>query len=163
MKIQVIKVADKAVLPEYQTEGSAALDLHAMLERDREPLLNGQQKLIRTGLKIHIKDPGYVGIIVPRSGLGHKEGIVLGNGTGVIDSDYQGEVMVSLRNQGAVSRMLEQGERIAQILFVPVARIQWEQVDSFEETDRGEGGFGSTGTAKKKAVKKKAATASAGE
>lgn len=157
MKIQAIVVSDEYTLPEYATAGAAAMDLHVYPEKGKELLPNGQTKKFRTGLKLHIGDANVVAVIVPRSGLGTKDGIVLANGTGVIDSDYQGEIFVTLRNMGAVSKYIEKGDRVAQMLFMPVARVEFEQVEEFEEeTVRGEGGHGSTGV-KKKAVKKKAA------
>ncbi len=146
-------------LPKYETGESAAMDLRAAID---EPLhlTPGSTILIPTGINIHIGDPNYVGLIMPRSGLGHKQGVVLGNGTGVIDSDYQGPLMVSLTNRnypkaGGIFEPLEvmfsdypvikPGERIAQIMFVPVAKASFKVVDSFEnESERGEGGFGST-------------------
>lgn len=153
IKVKVIKTIAKAELPEYQTDGAAAVDLHVYPDGGRKVLPNGQTMTFRTGLKMHIEDPNIVGIIVPRSGLGIKEGIVLANGTGVIDSDYQGEIQIGLRNTGSVSRFIEEGERVAQMLFMPVFRVKFEAAESFEEeTERGEEGIGSTGTKKKKKV-----------
>ena len=133
-------------MPSYATEGSAGLDLRAMLD---EPLtLNpGETKLIKTGLAIHLADPGYAALILPRSGLGHKHGIVLGNLVGLIDSDYQGELMVSTWNRGTAPFTIEPMERIAQLVIVPVVQMQMNIVDDFEASDRGAGGFGSTGKA----------------
>lgn len=157
MKVKVIKINDSIDLPKYQTEGAAAMDLHVYPDNDKELLPNGQSRVFRTGIKMHIADPNVVGLIVPRSGLGIKEGIVLSNGTGVIDSDYQGEIKVALQNTGVVSRYVEKGERVAQIFFVPVVKVDFEEVESFEATERGEDGIGSTGTkTQKKAVQKKA-------
>lgn len=144
-----VKILDPRVkekMPSYATEGSAGLDLRAMLD---EPLtLNpGETKLIKTGLAIHLADPGYAALILPRSGLGHKHGIVLGNLVGLIDSDYQGELMVSTWNRGTAPFTIEPMERIAQLVIVPVVQMQMNIVDDFEVSDRGAGGFGSTGKA----------------
>ncbi len=131
-------------LPAYATPGSAGLDLRACLDA---PLLlePGQCELIPTGLAIHIGDPGLAAMILPRSGLGHKHGIVLGNLVGLIDSDYQGPLMVSCWNRGAATFTVQPLERIAQLVIVPVVRAAFRVVDSFEASSRGEGGFGSTG------------------
>ena len=144
-----VKILDPRVkekMPSYATEGSAGLDLRAMLD---EPLtLNpGESKLIKTGLAIHLADPGYAALILPRSGLGHKHGIVLGNLVGLIDSDYQGELMVSTWNRGTAPFTIEPMERIAQLVIVPVVQMQMNIVVDFEASDRGAGGFGSTGKA----------------
>ena len=143
-----VKILDprlKEKMPAYATTGSAGLDLRAMLEA---PLtLNpGETKLIKTGLAIHLADPNYAALILPRSGLGHKHGIVLGNLVGLIDSDYQGELMVSTWNRGQEAFTIEPFERIAQLVIVPVVQMQMNIVDDFESSTRGEGGFGSTGT-----------------
>jgi dUTP pyrophosphatase len=132
-------------LPEYATPGSAGLDLRAMLQSDTvlEP---GQTLLIPTGLAIHIGDPGLAALILPRSGLGHKHGIVLGNLVGLIDSDYQGELMVSCWNRGQSAFTIAVGERIAQLMLVPVVQARFELVDSFDSSDRGAGGFGHSGS-----------------
>jgi len=132
-------------LPEYATPGSAGLDLRAMLQNDTvlEP---GQTLLIPTGLSIHIADPGLAALILPRSGLGHKHGIVLGNLVGLIDSDYQGELMVSCWNRGQSAFTIAVGERIAQLMLVPVVQARFELVDSFDSSDRGAGGFGHSGS-----------------
>lgn len=148
MKVDV-KILDPRVkdkMPTYATTGSAGLDLRAMLD---EPLtLNpGETRLIKTGLAIHLADPGYAALILPRSGLGHKHGIVLGNLVGLIDSDYQGELMVSTWNRGQEAFTIEPMERIAQLVVVPVVQMQMSIVDDFETSDRGAGGFGSTGKA----------------
>ncbi len=148
MKVDV-KILDSRVkekMPTYATTGSAGLDLRAMLD---EPLtLNpGETRLIKTGLAIHLADPGYAALILPRSGLGHKHGIVLGNLVGLIDSDYQGELMVSTWNRGQEAFTIEPMERIAQLVIVPVVQMQMNIVDDFEASDRGAGGFGSTGKA----------------
>ncbi len=132
-------------LPEYATPGSAGLDLRAMLQNDTvlEP---GQTLLIPTGIAIHIGDPGLAALILPRSGLGHKHGIVLGNLVGLIDSDYQGELMVSCWNRGQSAFTIAIGERIAQLMLVPVVQARFELVDSFDSSDRGAGGFGHSGS-----------------
>jgi dUTP pyrophosphatase len=131
-------------LPEYATDGSAGLDLRAMLD-DPLDLGPGQCELIPTGIAIHIGAPGVGALILPRSGLGHKHGIVLGNLVGLIDSDYQGQVFVSCWNRGQEHFRVGVGERIAQLVLVPVLRARFEVVDAFTETDRGVGGFGHTG------------------
>lgn len=131
-------------MPRYATEGSAGMDLHALLDQPLT-LEPGQTELVRTGLAIHIADPGLAGMILPRSGLGHKHGIVLGNLVGLIDSDYQGELMVSMWNRGHSSFTLEPFERIAQYVLVPVVQAEFEIVDDFTASQRGSGGFGSSG------------------
>ena len=131
-------------LPSYATEGSAGLDLRALL--DAPPTLNpGDTVLIRTGLAIYISDPSYAGLILPRSGLGHKHGIVLGNLVGLIDADYQGELMVSCWNRGNEPFVMQPGERLAQYVLVPVVQAEFEIVSEFQATARGAGGFGSSG------------------
>ena len=132
-------------LPQYATEGSAGLDLRAMLQ---EPLRlePGQTQLLPTGLAIHIADPGLAAMILPRSGMGHKHGIVLGNLVGLIDSDYQGELMVSCWNRSQAAFTIEPGERIAQLILVPVLQAELDIVDSFDNSQRGAGGFGHTGS-----------------
>lgn len=132
-------------LPTYATAGSAGLDLRAMLQEDLT-LEPGQTALIPTGLAIHIADPGLAALILPRSGLGHKHGIVLGNLVGLIDSDYQGELMVSCWNRGQSAFRISIGERIAQLVLVPVVQAHFELVDSFDESQRGAGGFGHSGS-----------------
>jgi dUTP pyrophosphatase len=144
-----IKVLDErmaAQLPAYATPGSAGLDLRACLDEAIE-LAPGQTALIPTGLAIHIEDAGLAALILPRSGLGHKHGIVLGNLVGLIDSDYQGQLMVSCWNRGQGSFTIQPMERIAQMVIVPVVQANFRRVDSFEQSDRGEGGFGSSGRA----------------
>ena len=131
-------------LPEYATEGSAGLDLRACLDGPTS-VAPGETLLVSTGLAIHLADPGYAAVIVPRSGLGHRHGIVLGNLVGLIDSDYQGEILISCWNRGHEPYVVEPGERIAQLVVVPVARARFELVDAFSETERGSGGFGHTG------------------
>ena len=138
------RLGDQFPLPAYATDGSAGLDLRAMVEA---PLtLNpGDTELLPTGLGIHIGDTGYAGMILPRSGLGHKHGIVLGNLVGLIDSDYQGQLMVSCWNRGNSAFTIEPGERIAQLVIVPVMQVALTQVDEFDDSARGEGGFGHSG------------------
>jgi dUTP pyrophosphatase len=143
-----LKVLDQRVaahLPAYATPGSAGLDLRACLDA---PLLiePGQTVLIPTGLALHIADPGLAAMILPRSGLGHKHGIVLGNLVGLIDSDYQGPLMVSCWNRGSTAFTVQPLERIAQMVIVPVVQARFRRVDEFGPSQRGEGGFGSTGT-----------------
>ena len=130
--------------PGYATAGSAGLDLRAAIE---QPLVlqPGATQLIATGLAIHIEDAGYAALILPRSGLGHKHGIVLGNLVGLIDSDYQGQLMVSAWNRSAAAFTIEPMERIAQLVIVPVVQAQFRVVESFDASSRGEGGFGSSG------------------
>lgn len=142
------KVLDERIrrfLPTYATAGSAGLDLRALLD---EPVTiqPGETILVKTGLAIHIADPNYAAFILPRSGMGHKKGIVLGNLVGLIDSDYQGELMISTWNRGKEPFTLQPMERLAQLMIVPVMRPTFTEVESFEASDRGEGGFGSTGT-----------------
>ena len=148
MKVQV-KVLDARLgqewaMPAYATTGSAGLDLRACLDEAIE-IAAGETVLVKTGLAIYIEDPNFAGLILPRSGLGHKHGIVLGNLVGLIDSDYQGELMVSVWNRGQNTFRLEPGERLAQYVLVPVVQAEFEQVDEFVATDRGTGGFGHTG------------------
>lgn len=131
-------------LPDYATPGSAGLDLRACLDEALE-LSPGQTELIPTGMAIHIGDPALAAMILPRSGLGHKHGIVLGNLVGLIDSDYQGQLMVSCWNRGQDSFVIHPGERIAQLVFVPVVQAELQKVKTFTESHRGEGGFGHTG------------------
>ncbi|MDR9619727.1 dUTP diphosphatase [Acinetobacter baumannii] len=148
MKVQV-KLLDPRLgrewpLPSYATAGSAGLDLRACLDEAIE-IEPGQTVLVKTGMAIYIHDVNFAGLILPRSGLGHKHGIVLGNLVGLIDSDYQGELMVSVWNRGQTTFRLEPGERLAQYVLVPVVQAEFEQVEEFEETLRGAGGFGHTG------------------
>lgn len=143
-----IKVLDPRVggqLPQYATMGAAGLDLRACLD---EPLtLNpGETRLIPTGLAMHLADPGYAALILPRSGLGHKHGVVLGNLVGLIDSDYQGEIMISVWNRGQEAFTITPFERIAQMVIVPVVQAKFRQVAEFAQSERGSGGFGSTGS-----------------
>lgn len=144
LKILDPRLGDSIELPNYATNGSAGLDLRACLD---EPVtLNpGETLLIPTGLAIHIDDPGLAAVLLPRSGLGHKHGIVLGNLVGLIDSDYQGQVFVSCWNRGNTAFEINVGERIAQMVFIPVVQVGFEQVDEFTTSERGSGGFGHTG------------------
>ena len=132
-------------LPHRATSGSAGIDLRACLEQP-VTLLPGQTELLPTGMAIHIDDPALAAMILPRSGLGHKHGIVLGNLVGLIDSDYQGQLMVSCWNRGDTHFTIQPGERIAQLILVPVVQAQLEIVESFTASDRGAGGFGHSGT-----------------
>ena len=147
-KIQ-LKILDPRIdaeypLPHYATAGAAGMDLRACLAEPVE-ILPGETRLIPTGIAIHIADPGIAAVLLPRSGLGHKHGIVLGNLVGLIDSDYQGQVMVSCWNRGAAPFVVEVGERIAQMVFVPVVQAAFEVVQEFASSRRGEGGFGHSG------------------
>ncbi len=145
VKILDDRVGTHIPLPAHATPGSAGMDLRACLD---EPLSlkPGACTLVRTGLAVHIADPGLAGIILPRSGLGHKRGIVLGNGTGLIDSDYQGELMVSLWNRGSEPYDIQPAERIAQFVIIPVVQASFEVVEEFSESKRGAGGFGHSGS-----------------
>lgn len=148
MKVD-LKVLDermKEQLPAYATSGSAGLDLRACLD-EAITIEPGQTVLVPTGLAIHLADPRYAAVILPRSGLGHKHGIVLGNLVGLIDSDYQGQLMVSVWNRGQTRFTMEPMERMAQLVIVPVQQVEFNLVEEFTATDRGEGGFGSTGKA----------------
>jgi dUTP pyrophosphatase len=130
--------------PDYATAGSAGLDLRACLDAPIM-LAPGDTRLIPTGLAIHIEDPGLAAVLLPRSGLGHKHGIVLGNLVGLIDSDYQGQVMVSCWNRGNTNYEIHVGDRLAQMVFVPIVQVAFERVEEFSASDRAEGGFGHTG------------------
>ena len=136
------RLADNA--PAYATPGSAGLDLRACIEQPME-LKPGQTELVPTGIAIHLADPGIAAIVLPRSGLGHKHGIVLGNLVGLIDSDYQGQIFVSVWNRGTGTFTLNPLERIAQLVIVPVLQVHFNRVEEFEQSARGAGGFGSTG------------------
>jgi len=138
------RIGESIPLPEYASDGSAGLDLRACLP---EPLTlaPGQTELIPSGIALYLRDPGYAGIILPRSGLGHKHGIVLGNLVGLIDSDYQGQLYVSCWNRGQTPFTIEVGDRIAQLVIVPVAQVTFNRVESFATSQRGADGFGSTG------------------
>lgn len=146
IKLKVLdpRIGTEFPLPAYATDGAAGMDLRACIDGALviEP---GATVLIPTGIAIHIGDPGLAAVLLPRSGLGHKHGIVLGNLTGLIDSDYQGPLMVSCWNRGDTAFTVEPGERIAQMVFVPVVQARFEVVDSFEQTARADGGFGSSG------------------
>jgi dUTP pyrophosphatase len=149
MQVIELKILDERLgrefpLPDYATAGSAGVDLRACIDEgmDIEP---GQTELIPTGMAIHIGDPALAAVLLPRSGLGHKHGIVLGNLVGLIDSDYQGQVYVSCWNRGATRFRLEPGERLAQMVLVPVVQARFEVVESFESSERGAGGFGHSG------------------
>lgn len=144
LKILDQRLGHEFPLPHYATDGSAGMDLRAMLE---EPLViaPGETHLIPAGIAIHIGDPAYAAVLLPRSGLGHKKGIVLGNLVGLIDSDYQGQIFVSCWNRSAESFTVQVGERIAQMVFIPVVQAEFAIVDEFHGSDRGEGGFGHTG------------------
>ncbi len=131
-------------LPRYATPGAAGLDLRACLDAPLT-IRPGETRLVPTGLAMHLADPGYAALILPRSGLGHKHGIVLGNLVGLIDSDYQGEILVSVWNRGADSFTIQPMERIAQMVIVPVVQARFRLVQAFQESQRGSGGFGSTG------------------
>lgn len=144
LKILDPRIGRDIPLPEHATEGSAGVDLRACL--DAELVLKpGQTELIPTGIAIHIEDPGLAAVILPRSGLGHKHGIVLGNLVGLIDSDYQGQLFVSCWNRGNEDFVLEPGLRLAQLVIVPVVQADFNVVEEFGESQRGEGGFGHTG------------------
>ncbi len=138
------RIGNEFPLPHYATEGSAGLDLRACLDQP-VTLEPGQTELLPTGIAIHIEDPGLCAMILPRSGLGHKHGIVLGNLVGLIDSDYQGQLMVSCWNRSQTSFTVSPGERIAQLVLVPVVQAEFEVVEEFSDSSRGEGGFGSSG------------------
>ncbi len=145
LKILDSRLGDSIPLPHYATDGSAGLDMRAVID---EPLTvePGDTVLVPTGLAIHIEDPGLAAVLLPRSGLGHKHGLVLGNLTGLIDSDYQGQVFISCWNRGAKAYEVQPGERIAQMVFVPVEQVRFNVVEDFEDSDRGDGGFGHSGT-----------------
>ena len=144
LKILDPRIGNEIPLPAYATDGSAGMDLRACLEQALT-LGPGNAELIPTGIAIYIEDPGLAAVILPRSGLGHKHGIVLGNLVGLIDSDYQGQLFVSCWNRGKEAFTIQPGERIAQLVLVPVAQAQFDIVRDFAATDRGAGGFGSSG------------------
>ena len=143
-KILDPRIGTEFPLPTYATTGSAGMDMRACLDK-AITLHPGDTCLIPTGLAIHIGDPSLAAVILPRSGLGHKHGVELGNLVGLIDSDYQGQLMISCWNRGKDSFTIEPGERIAQIVFVPVVQVELQQVAEFNQSDRGEGGFGHSG------------------
>lgn len=138
------RLGNEIPLPDYATAGSAGMDLRACLDRTIT-IAPGETRLIPTGFAMHMEDPGLAAVILPRSGLGHKHGIVLGNLVGLIDSDYQGQVFVSCWNRSDSDFSVEPGARIAQLVFVPVVQVRWERVEEFEISRRGDGGFGHTG------------------
>ena len=144
LDLKILDARMRDQLPAYATTGSAGLDLRACLD---EPLTlkPGETALVPTGLAIHVGDPGYAALILPRSGLGHKHGIVLGNLVGLIDSDYQGQLMISTWNRGETTFVLNPMERLAQLVIVPVVQAEFTIVDDFDSSERGAGGFGSTG------------------
>lgn len=144
LKVLDARLGDSIPLPAYATPGAAAMDLRAAPE-SALTLQPGASELIATGLAIHIDNPDWCALILPRSGLGHKHGLVLGNLTGLIDADYQGPLMISCWNRGAAAFTIAPGDRIAQLMFVPVARARFRQVQEFAPSARGDGGFGSTG------------------
>jgi dUTP pyrophosphatase len=146
IKILDPRLGTEFPLPDYATEGSAGLDLRACLD-ERLTVPPGDTQLIPTGFAMHMQDTGLAAVILPRSGLGHKHGIVLGNLVGLIDSDYQGQVFVSCWNRSDAAFDIEPGARIAQLVFLPVVRARWERVAEFETSDRAGGGFGHTGHA----------------
>ena len=144
VKILNSRIGDDIPLPSYSTPGSAGMDLRACLDESLN-LAPAETSLIPTGIAIFVEDSGYAALILPRSGLGHKHGIVLGNLVGLIDSDYQGELMISAWNRGASNFTIEPGDRIAQLVVVPVQQMEFSVVSEFLSTDRGAGGFGSSG------------------
>lgn len=145
LKILDSRIGSEFPLPAYATPGSAGMDLRAMIDTTMT-IAPGETQLIPTGIAIHVADLGLAAVILPRSGLGHKHGIVLGNLVGLIDSDYQGPLMVSCWNRSDTPFTLEIGDRLAQLVFVPVVQAQFKLVDEFDSSDRGEGGFGHSGT-----------------
>jgi dUTP pyrophosphatase len=144
VKILNAKIGKDIPMPSYSTPGSAGMDLRACLEESLD-LAPAETSLIPTGVAIFVEDPGYAALILPRSGLGHKHGIVLGNLVGLIDSDYQGELMISAWNRGSSNFTIEPGDRIAQLIVVPVQQVEFSIVSEFLSTERGTGGFGSSG------------------
>jgi len=146
LKILDSRVGEAFPLPHYATDGSAGLDMRACID-DALTVEPGNTVLVPSGLAIHIGDPGLAAVLLPRSGLGHKHGLVLGNLTGLIDSDYQGQVFVSIWNRGSKSYEIQPGERIAQMVFVPVEQVEFKVVDEFDDSSRGDGGFGHSGQA----------------
>ena len=146
LKILDSRIGSEYPLPDYATDGAAAMDLRACLDQALR-LEPGQTELLPTGIAIHISDPNMAAVLLPRSGLGHKHGVVLGNLVGLIDSDYQGQLYVSCWNRGGTTFVIEPGERIAQMMFVPVMRPHFELVEEFVDSARGAGGFGHTGRA----------------
>ncbi len=145
MKILDSRIGDSIPLPHYATDGSAGLDMRACID-DAITVEPGDTVLVPTGLAIHIADPALAAVLLPRSGLGHKHGLVLGNLTGLIDSDYQGQVFISCWNRSASAYEVQPAERIAQMVFVPIEQVKFQVVTEFGESDRGDGGFGHTGS-----------------
>jgi dUTP pyrophosphatase len=146
LKILDSRLGDSIALPHYATGGSAGLDMRACID-EATTVAPGEAVLVPTGLAIHIEDNKLAAVLLPRSGLGHKHGLVLGNLTGLIDSDYQGQVFISCWNRSNKSYEIQPGERIAQMVFVPVEQVKFEIVEEFEDSSRGEGGFGHSGSA----------------
>ncbi len=144
IKILDSRIADEFGLPAYATSGSAGLDLRACITAALT-LAPGQTELIPTGIAIHIADPGLAAVLIPRSGAGHRQGIVLGNLTGLIDSDYQGQLFISCWNRSSTEFTIQPGDRIAQMVIIPVVQAEFNVVDSFDQSERTDGGFGSTG------------------
>lgn len=145
LKILDSRIGESIALPHYATDGSAGLDMRACID-ETVTVSPGDTVLIPTGIAIHIGDAGLAAVLLPRSGLGHKHGLVLGNLTGLIDSDYQGQVFISCWNRGSESYDVDPGERIAQMVFVPVEQVSFEVVEEFDDSSRGQGGFGHSGT-----------------
>ncbi len=145
LKILDPRVGDTIPLPHYATEGSAGLDMRACIDEVLS-VAPGETHLVPTGIAIHVADPSLAAVLLPRSGLGHKHGLVLGNLTGLIDSDYQGQVFISCWNRGTKTYDIQPGERIAQMVFVPVEQVQFKVVEDFADSERGAGGFGHSGT-----------------
>jgi len=143
-KILDKRIGDTIPLPHYATEGSAGMDLRACIDGTLT-IKPGETHLIPTGMAVHVEDPSLAAIILPRSGLGHKHGIVLGNLVGLIDSDYQGQLFISCWNRGDKEFTIEEGDRIAQLVIIPVVQVELNQVESFDDTERGAGGFGHSG------------------
>ena len=146
LKVLDPRIGSEFPLPRYETEGAAGLDLRACIDAPAV-IAPGETVLVSSGIAIHIADPGLAAVVLPRSGLGHRHGIVLGNLVGLVDSDYQGPVGISVWNRGAEPFTVQPGERIAQLVFLPVARARFEVVDDFPGTERGAGGFGHSGRA----------------
>src|SRR5471030_685139 len=144
LDVKILDLRMRDQLPQYATSGAAGLDLRACLDAPIT-LAPGQTELIPTGIAIHLDDPGYAAVVLPRSGLGHKHGIVLGNLVGLIDSDYQGQIFISTWNRGNAPFVLNPMERLAQLVVVPVAQVEWNVVEEFAQSSRGAGGFSSTG------------------
>ena len=144
LEVKILDERIRSMLPHYASAGAAGLDLRACIPSELV-LSPGESQLVPSGIAIHVGDPGYAAVILPRSGLGHKHGVVLGNLVGLIDSDYQGQLMVSCWNRGSAEFVVQPGERIAQMVIVPVVQVRLEVVDDFAQSSRGAGGFGHTG------------------